>query len=315
MTSELDQEVIIARSDVPTAHRPDRIWRLNVGGGLEVAVSEWGNESAQPLLMAHGGFDFSGTFDVFAPLLAEAGLRVISWDHRGHGDSDLACLYSFDADIRDAALVLDSINSNDSIPVLGHSKGGGIMNQLADALPHRISAVINLDGIPNERGFSQKIDRTDVDALNQELSGYLDHRRKASNLTRRPDTLAGLAQRRQAMNPRLAPEWLRYLVTVGARKDSDGWRWKIDPALRFGPTGAWNPQWAIPKLRGLQLPYLGIIGTVEEEMGWGTTPDEALAILPIGAEFHALAETGHFVHIERPAEVSAIVLRFLGKFL
>ena len=56
------------------------------------------------------------------------------------------------------------------------------MNQLADALPHRISAVINLDGIPNERGFSQKIDRTDIDALNQELSGYLDHRRKASNL-------------------------------------------------------------------------------------------------------------------------------------
>ena len=52
---------------------------------------------------------------------------------------------------------------------------------------------------------------------------------------------------------------------------------------------------------GLRVPYLGVIGTVKEEMGWGTTPEEAFPILPDGAEFHALADTGHFVHIERLA--------------
>ncbi len=34
------------------------------------------------------GMDFARTFDVFAPKLAAGGWRVVSWDHRGHGDSD-----------------------------------------------------------------------------------------------------------------------------------------------------------------------------------------------------------------------------------
>ena len=56
-----------------------------------------------------------------------------------------------------------------------------------------------------------------------------------------------LAARRQRMNPRLSHEWLRYLVTVGAREDIDGWRWKIDPKLRFGGFGPW-------RIRRLRLP-------------------------------------------------------------
>ena len=46
--------------------------------------------------------------DVFAPLLADAGWRVVCWDQRGHGDSDHAVLYNWDADVRDALVVLDS---------------------------------------------------------------------------------------------------------------------------------------------------------------------------------------------------------------
>jgi pimeloyl-ACP methyl ester carboxylesterase len=239
----------------------------------------------------------------------------VAWDQRGHGDSDLAALYTWEADIRDAAMVLASLDSTDPVPVLGHSKGGGMMDQLAEVAPHRISAVINLDGIPNERGFGQKIDRTDVTALDAELAAWLDHRRRAGNSNRRADTLQGLAERRRVMNPRLSVEWLQYLVTVGAQEDTDGWRWKIDPTLRFGPSGAWSPQWAIPRLRGLHVPFLGVVGTVEEEMGWATSPDEALPILPDGAEFHALAETGHFVHIERPEDVAEIVVDFLERAL
>ncbi len=134
-------------------------------------------------------------------------------------------------------------------------------------------------------------------------------------MSRRADTIEGLAERRKLMNPRLSTEWLKYLVTVGARCDDDGWRWKIDPTLRFGPSGAWRPEWAIPRLRGLHVPYLGVIGTVKEEMGWGTTPEEAFPILPEGAEFHALADTGHFVHIERPDYVAEITTDFLGRVL
>ena len=50
-------------------------------------------------------------------------------------------------------------------------------------------------------------------------------------------------------------------------------------------------------------------------MGWGTTPEEAFPILPDGAEFHALADTGHFVHIERPEDIASLVADFLRRVL
>ena len=307
-------EVTAIRSSLPEAKRPERSRRVDVGG-IEVSVVEWGQENDQPIVLAHGGFDFAGTWELFAPLLANEGFRVVAWDQRGHGDSDVAALYTWEADIRDAAHVIESLETKDPVPVLGHSKGGGMMNQLAEVLPHRISAVINLDGIPNERGFSNQIDRSDVQALGAELADWLDHRRRAGHTSRRADTIEGLAERRQLMNPRLSKDWLRYLVTVGAKQDSDGWRWKIDPTLRFGPSGAWRPEWAIPRLRGLRVPYLGVIGTVKEEMGWDTTPEEAFPILPDGAEFHALAETGHFIHIERPDDTALLTADFLRRVL
>ena len=85
----------------PTAARLD-------AHGLRLAVYEWGDADAPPLLAVHGGFDFARTYDVFAPLLADGGWRVVGWDQRGHGDSEHAALYSWDADLRDAVAVLDT---------------------------------------------------------------------------------------------------------------------------------------------------------------------------------------------------------------
>ena len=81
----------------PGARRPDR-HRTVDSDGLALAVWEWGEPDAPPVLCAHGGFDFAGTYDSLAPLLADAGWRVVCWDQRGHGDSEHAALYSWDAD-------------------------------------------------------------------------------------------------------------------------------------------------------------------------------------------------------------------------
>ena len=114
------------------------------------------------------------------------------------------------------------------------------------------------------------------------------------------------------MNPRLPIEWLRYLVTVGAKHDADGWRWKLDPSMRFGGFGPWRPQWSVARMAGLNAPFVGIIGTEPEEMGWGTTADDVDGILPDGAEFHSI-DSGHFVHIEQPDRVAELTLDFLDR--
>jgi pimeloyl-ACP methyl ester carboxylesterase len=294
----------------PGARRPDR-HRTVDSNGLAIAVHEWGDQGARPLLLAHGGMDFAGTFDVFAPMLAEAGWRVVSWDHRGHGDSEHAALYSWEADLRDAVCVFDSVSA-DAVPVIGHSKGGSLMLQLADALPHRVSHLVNLDGLPSRRSFPDVSDHQRTKLRAQELTTWLDHRRTLVDAQRKPGTIDELAARRARMNPRLDPDWLRYLVTVGARPDPDGWRWKIDPTLRFGGFGPWRPEWSMMRLPDIGVPVLAILGTEPDPMGWGTLDVDVLSHLPAGGRLVMLEGAGHFVHIEKPREVSDLVLDFLA---
>jgi pimeloyl-ACP methyl ester carboxylesterase len=291
------------------ARRPDRS-RWVRSSGLHIAVYEWGDPGAPTILAAHGGFDFAGTFDVFAPLLVAGGWRVVSWDARGHGDSEQAVLYSWAADVRDALAVLDS-TTNEPVVFLGHSKGGGVMLDLADAMPHRVRALVNLDGLPSKNNWPDVSEHERTRMLRAELTGWLDHRRRCSVAVRRSGTLEELAERRQRMNPRLSIDWLRYLVSVGARHDADGWRWKIDPTLRFGGFGPWRPEWSMQRMPGLPVPVLGVLGLEPETMGWGTQPADVEPYLPPTSRLEALDGVGHFVHVEQPDVVAGMVLGFL----
>jgi pimeloyl-ACP methyl ester carboxylesterase len=307
----LDDEARAARDAMPAARRPERR-RVVSSNGLKLAVYEWGDVNARPVLLTHGGMDFAGTYDLFAPLLADGGWRVVAWDQRGHGDSEHAALYSWDADVRDAISVMDTLSAG-AIPVIGHSKGGGLLMQLAEMAPHRVSHLVNVDGLPGKgRRMVDVPEHERTRMMSAELTRWLEHRRSSATGQRKPGTLDELAGRRARMNPRLSREWLRYLVTIGARKDPDGWRWKIDPSMRFGGFGPWRPDWSLLRMPGLGMPFLGILGVHMEEMGWGVTPKDVEPYLPLGSEFHAL-ETGHFVHIEQPRAVADIVLDFLDR--
>jgi pimeloyl-ACP methyl ester carboxylesterase len=234
----------------------------------------------------------------------------VVWDQRGHGDSDHAPLYSWDADIRDLLNVLDSTTREPAV-LLGHSKGGSISTYAIQAAPHRVRAFVNIDGIPSHRPPPDVADHERTKLLATELSGWLEHRRAAGDKVRRADTLAGLAERRGRMNPRLSQAWLRYLVTRGARKDADGWRWKIDPVLRPGGFGPWRAQWSMARLASLPVPLLGLLATENEPMGWDTAPADVKPYLPRRAELVQMQGVGHFIHIEQPERTAQLVLDFL----
>ena len=241
--------------------------------GCPSPCHEWGDPAAPPLVLAHGGFDFAGTLDVFAPMLADGGWRVVAWDQRGHGDSDRAALYSWEADLRDAAAVVDSVGAGP----------GAVPRPLQGRRP---------DDAPGQRPAPPGLARWSTSTAcrrtrpcptwptasapaccTSELTSWLDHRRTLVGKQRRPGTIDELAARRGRMNPRLDPEWLRYLVTVGARHDADGWRWKIDPTMRLGGFGPWRPEWSMLRLPGIGVPVLGVLGLELEVMGWGTRPE------------------------------------------
>jgi pimeloyl-ACP methyl ester carboxylesterase len=293
----------------PGARRPDR--HRVVDAGVPIAVHEWGDEAAPPLLLAHGGMDFAGTYDVFAPLLADAGYRVVAWDQRGHGDSGHAAMYSWESDLRDALHVFDSVGQ-DPVPVVAHSKGGSLMLQLTNAVPHRVRTLVNIDGLPSRRNWPDVSDHQRTKLMSQEISGWLDNRRQMADGERKPGTIPELAARRKKMNPRLPDDWLQYLVTIRARRDPDGWRWKIDAALRFGGFGPWRPEWSMMRLPDIGAPVLAILGTEEDPLGWGTTEEDVRGHLPPQGRFARVEGAGHFVHIERPHDVLALVLEHIS---
>ena len=297
--------------DYPGAERPARQYHL-YPNGVGIAVHEWGDEDAPPLLLVHGGMDFARTYDVFAPRLAAAGWRVVAWDARGHGDSAHVELYSWDADMRDALAVFDHVSPGRPVPVIAHSKGGALMTQLADAQSFRFSHLVNMDGIPWTRRMPDIAEHERSKMMADELAGWLDHRRRTATSRRRPGTIDELARRRGLMNPRLPIEWLRRLVTVGGFESDDGWRWKIDPAMRFGGFGPWRPEWTLMRLPGLPMPFLGILGGVDEVMAWGTPLQKVMRYMPLNGRCEVLDDAGHFVHIEQPDLVSSMALEFIG---
>ncbi len=300
----------LRHAEYPGARPPDRQREVDAHG-VRLAVHEWGEPDAPPILLAHGGFDFTRTFEVFAPLLADAGHRVVGWDHRGHGDSDHADLYSWDADLRDALAVLDSIGPG-PVSFVGHSKGGSVLTNLAHAVPHRVRRLVNIDGIPSRKRAPDVADHERTRLLAGELSSWLEHRRRAADAVRRPGSLEELAERRGRMNPRLSRDWLRHLVTAGAKKHADGWRWKIDPALRFGGFGPWRPDWALKQLPALAAPFLGVLAGQRETMGWETREDDVRPWLPPRSRVVTFEDSGHFIHIEAPRETADTVLEFLA---
>ncbi|MGA1053451.1 MAG: alpha/beta hydrolase, partial [Ilumatobacteraceae bacterium] len=165
------------RTSYPGAVPPERRYRIDAGG-IGLAVHEWGPADAPPVLLAHGGFDFARTHETFAPKIAAAGWRVVAWDQRGHGDSDRAHLYSWDADLRDASFVFDHVAGRRPVPAIGHSKGGALLINLADAEPFRLGAVVNIDGMPSKRPTPDVAEHERTKMLVGELTGWLDHRRR-----------------------------------------------------------------------------------------------------------------------------------------
>lgn len=294
----------------PGARRPDRS-RWVVSDGLHIATYEWGDPEAPVIFMAHGGFDFAATFDLLAPRLADAGWRCVSWDARGHGSSEHAELYSWTADERDAMAVLDAI-TDEPVVFLGHSKGGGMMLDMAHAAPHRLSHLVNLDGLPSRNAWPDVAGRERTAMVHAALTDWLDHHRATATAQRHPGTIAELAARRARMNPRLDPAWLEYIVPIGATERADGWRWNIDPTLRLGGFGPWRPEWAMEHLPGIGVPVLGVLALETEVMGWGTTPADVLDNLPPQGRYAGLEGVGHFVHIEAPDAVAELVVDFLG---
>lgn len=272
--------------------------------GVRLHALEWGDPQATPVVLCHGMWDHARSFAVLAPLLAQR-FRVIALDARGHGDSEWAHAYTWAADVLDIVNVLRWLGRRAHL--IGHSKGGGQVTEAACVAPDLVSRVVNLDG------FGPPSLPEDEKPTPERMAHFLDTRRRILQRRWRPyPSLDDLVERRQAQNPRLSREWLRYFLFYGAQESQDGWRWKHDPHMGHG-FGPWRPDWIGPSYGALRAPLLAVSGS--EPDTWGPLPPAILAERVAHVkhlERATVAGAGHFVHMEKPRETAALIADFLG---
>jgi pimeloyl-ACP methyl ester carboxylesterase len=285
-----------AASDAPRA-------RFYQSQGLRLHYADWGNGSAPPLILIHGGLDHSRSWDHVARALS-ATFHVIAPDLRGHGDSDWATgsSYSLADHVYDLTCLVKSAGL-ETAAFVGHSMGGMIGLTYAGAFSDKVSRLAVLDGVTSFPGRTVK----PIDVRIAEWVGDLDKtaRRKIHAYASPADG----ADRILARNARLTREQAMHLATHGMKRTADGgYGWKFDPYLRARAPYRLSLEDYAALWSRIQCPTL-LVSASESFL-----PDPATAGVLRHfrqAELVRIEGAGHWLQHDRPAEVVDVLKRFL----
>ena len=113
---------------------------VRLPNGVKLAYVELGNPEGEPLLLLHGYTDTSRSWSLIAPYLDD--YRLLIPDQRGHGAADApACCYSLSNFADDARLFLDAMGVTRAA-VAGHSMGSMVAITMAAEYPERVSKIV-----------------------------------------------------------------------------------------------------------------------------------------------------------------------------
>ncbi len=113
------------------------------GSSVRLAATRWAG-TGPPVVLLHGLASTRRFWNLVVPGLA--GLPVVAWDQRGHGESDAPPTgYDTATVVTDVATALDSLGISRAV-VVGHSWGASVALSFAAAHPERTLAVVAVDG-------------------------------------------------------------------------------------------------------------------------------------------------------------------------
>jgi pimeloyl-ACP methyl ester carboxylesterase len=272
--------------------------------GLKLHFTDWGNASAPPLLLVHGGLDHSRSWDHLAQAL-RADFHVVAPDLRGHGDSGWATGSSYS--LADHVYDLTNLVKSEGfgpVAIVGHSMGGMVSLTYAGAFPERVSKLVVLDGVTNFPARRPK----PADVRISDWAGDLD--KLAKRKIHRYATVADGAERIVGRNPRLTRAQAMHLATHGMKRNDDGsFSWKYDPYLRARAPYRLSLEDNIGLWSRIACPTL-LVAASESFL---PDPEKAGVMSHFKhAELAKIAGAGHWLQHDRPDEVLGLIQRFLG---
>jgi pimeloyl-ACP methyl ester carboxylesterase len=171
---------------------------------LRYHVRRWPAPGAPKMVLLHGWMDVSASFQFVVDAL-ERDWDVYAPDWRGYGLSAWAKAdsYWFPDYLADLDLLLEKIDSQKPINLVGHSMGGHVAGLYAGVRPARVARFVNLEGF----GLAA----TRPEQAPKRYARWLDELRVPPRL--RPyESFAALAERIRSNNPKLSPEKAEFLA-------------------------------------------------------------------------------------------------------
>ena len=265
-------------------------------GGLRLAAESWSAGSGRPILLAHGFGQTRQSWAGSQSVLAEAGYPGLSWDMRGHGQSERnspELRYQAEQFVGDVVAAARTLGDQ---PVLVGASMGGLTGLMAQATQRLFSALVLVDVTPHWEpaglarirsfmtGHPEGFDSFEHAA--ESIAGYLPHRRE-----------------------RKTPKQLSALL----RADADGrLRWHWDPRLleEFVQGSEHLQERIATAARDLDIPVLLISGG-RSDLVSDRTVGQFLQLVP-HARHVRLPNATHMLAGDDNDAFSRTLLDFLG---
>lgn len=251
--------------------------RLAVSDG-EIYFEESG--SGHPLVLAHG---VGGNHAIWFQQLPELSkhYRVITFDHRGFGNSIDSGRHGRSAFVADLESLLDHL-SLPRVALLGQSMGGGTCLGFAATFPERVSALVMCDSL---HGF---VESTAVKKI------MLDARGATDKLTQLERVLGKTTRDNR-------PAHAALYVQLNS----------FNQMNRSNLAGSFSPLIRPETLAATGIPVLFLVG--ETDVLFPASAVKQVHQEVAGSEFVEVTGAGHSVFFEDPDAFNSEVLSFLSK--
>jgi len=275
--------------------------------GLRYHIRRWPGDPSRRMVLLHGWMDVSASFQFLVDALAQD-WDVYAPDWRGYGLTDWgkSDCYWFPDYVADLDLLLERIQPEMPVNLVGHSLGGNVAALYAGVRPARIRRLVNLEGF----GMAP----TKPQQAPQRYGLWLDELHQGSGFRPYPD-FGALADRLQKNNPRLARERAEFLARHWGREMPDGRvLLRGDPAHKIVNPVLYRYEEARACWSQATAPVLWV----------DAAESEALKRVGLSAEQYAerraafrslryvtVQGAGHMLHHDQPGEVARLIEEFL----
>ena len=275
--------------------------------GLRYHVRHWRGEPARRMFLLHGWMDVSASFQFLVDALAPD-WDVYAPDWRGYGLTSWsgADSYWFPDYIADLDQLLDRIQSDAPVNLVGHSLGGNVAALYAGIRPERIARFVNLEGFG--------MPATRAEQAPKRYARWMEELRVEPRL-RSYQSYAALADRLQQNNARLTRERAEFLARHwGADAPGGAVVLRSDPAHKLVNANLYRLDEAMACWQRVTAPVLWVEAEHSETRTRMSLSEQALA--ERRAAFKDLRQVtvqdaGHMLHHDQPGRVARLIEEFL----